>query len=88
MPLKFKEEAILEAAYVGISRVAGVIVSLPAEDRLTAFSAAERSYCKTVQDMGYGEAQARVWAASLTVRLRTEVSELVEAQLSKLHNVA
>ena len=53
-----REEAILEEAFAGISRVAEVITCLPAKDSLRAFDAAERSYRKTAQDLGYAESQA------------------------------
>jgi len=55
---------------------------------LRAFDAAERSYRKTAQDLGYAESQARGWAASPVVRLRAEVAALVEARVGELNDVA
>ena len=88
MPLRSREEAILEEGFAGISRVAEAIASLPTKDSLRAFDAAERSYRKTAEALGYTEAQARGWAASLIVRLRAEVAALVEARVGKLDEVA
>ncbi len=89
MPLSStREEAILEEAFAGISRVAEAIASLPIKDSLRAFDAAERSYRKTAEALGYTEGQACGWAASLMVRLRAEVAALVEARVSKLDEVA
>lgn len=88
MALMSEEEAILAEAVSGISRVAEAIGSLSARDCLRAFEAAERSYRKTAQDLGYTEEQASGWAASLTVMLRSEVAALVEARLTELDNVA
>ncbi len=88
MALRSREEAILEEAFAGVSRVALAIGSLAAKDRLRAFEAAERSYRKTAQDLGYAEGQARGWAASLMVRLRAEVEVLIEPRAAKLDDVA
>ena len=88
MPVRSREEAVLEEAFAGVSRVAEAIASLPAKDSLTAFDAAERSYRKTAEALGYTEGQARGWAASLMVRLRAEVAALVEVGVGKLDEVA
>jgi len=88
MAARSREEAILEEAFADISRVAEVIACLPAKDSLRAFDAAERSYRKTAQDLGYAESQARGWAASPVVRLRAEVAALVEARVGELNDVA
>jgi hypothetical protein len=48
---------------------------MPAEDRARALEAAERSYCQTALDLGYGEAQAESWAAALMFRLRAEMEK-------------
>ena len=73
-----REEAVLEAACAGISRVAEAVASFPVRDRSRAFEAAERSYRKTARDLGYAEGQASGRAASLTVRLCAEVAALVD----------
>ena len=88
MRLRSREEAILEEAFAGVSRVAEAIASLRTKDSLRAFDAAERSYRKTAEALGYTEGQARGWAASLMVRLRAEVAAIVEATIGKLEEVA
>ena len=70
-----ESEQILEMAIAGISRVAQAIAAMPAEDRARALEAAERSYCQTALDLGYGEAQAESWAAALMFRLRAEIEK-------------
>ena len=67
-----ESEQILEMAIAGISRVAQAIAAMPAEDRARALEAAERSYCQTALDLGYGETQAESWAAALMFRLRAK----------------
>ncbi len=88
MPLRSREEAILEEAFASILRVAEAVAFLPIKDSLRAFDAAERSYRKTAEALGYTEGQARGWAAVLMVRLRIEVAALVEARVGKLDEVA
>jgi hypothetical protein len=77
MASKSNEEAILQEAVAGISRVAKAIASLPVGDRSRAFEAVERSYRETARNLGFAEGQASGWAASLVVRLRAEVAALV-----------
>jgi hypothetical protein len=69
------EEAILEAAIAGVSRVAEAIAAVPDESRDKALEAAERSYFNAALDLGYGEAQAQGWAAAIVDRLRAELAE-------------
>ena len=47
---------------------------------LFGLEAAERSYCQTALDLGYGEAQAESWAAALMFRLRAEVEKQISAK--------
>lgn len=69
------EEQIFEAAIAGVSRVAEAIAAVPDENQVRALEAAERSYFKAALDLGYGEAQAQGWAATIMDRLRAEVAE-------------
>ena len=66
-------ELVLDAAFAGVSRVADFIVSLPDDDRPTAFAAAERSYFSTVRQFAGSDGEALGWAASLLMSLRSEV---------------
>jgi hypothetical protein len=50
-----EREKLLEAAVAGIPRVAQAIAETPPEQRPKALEAAERSYRKTVQKLGYEE---------------------------------
>ena len=53
MPLRSRQEAILEEAFAGISHVAEAIASLPTKGSLRAFDAAERSFRKTAGAFRY-----------------------------------
>jgi hypothetical protein len=68
-----ESERTLQMAVAGIPRVAQAIAAIPVEDRPRALEAAERSYCRTALDAGYGEAQAEGWAAALMSQLRAEM---------------
>ncbi len=70
-----EEEETLEAALAGIPRVAEAISAMPVEDMAKALEAAEHSYYQTALDLGYGEAQAKGWAATIMVRLLEELEE-------------
>jgi hypothetical protein len=78
MVLASEPQAVLDAAFAGINRVAEVIASLSDEDWPKAFAAAERSYAKTARDLGYSQGQAEGWATALLVRLRSEVELLTQ----------
>ena len=70
-----ESEQILEMAIAGISRVAQAIAAMPAEDSARALEAAERSYCQTAREFGYGDAEAESWAAALMFKLRRPKSK-------------
>lgn len=71
-----KDEEVLEAAVLGLPQVAHAIANLPDENRAVALKAVEQSYCTTALALGYGEHQAAGWAATVLVRLRTEVKQM------------
>jgi hypothetical protein len=68
-----EREEILATAVAGIPRVAQLIAAIPTEQRAKALDAARRSYLKTVQDLGYGEAAGEEWVSDLMRYLRSEV---------------
>ena len=71
-----KAEEVLEAAVAGVSRVAEAIAAMPAESRVTALEAAERSYRNTAMELGYGLERAEQWAETMMVSLRAELEFL------------
>jgi hypothetical protein len=75
MASNLENEEMLEAAIAAIPRVAQAIAAMPAEHRATAFVAAERSYLKTVQDLGYGEVATQRWVSAVMSRLRMEAEK-------------
>lgn len=69
--LNTREEA-LQAAIVGLSRVADALVAVPPEAQARAFKAVEESYRKSAHDLGYDDGEAKSWADALMFRLRNE----------------
>jgi hypothetical protein len=74
------KEQLLEAAIGGLSRVAQVVVAIPAEGRAKALAAAEVSYRQTARNWGYTEVEIQEWTSTIMSRLRAEVAaqELAE----------
>jgi hypothetical protein len=72
MTLILEEDEVLSAAIAGVPRVAELIATVPAEDRSRALEAAEKSYLKTAQTLGYRDAGAQQWASAVMLRLRIE----------------
>jgi hypothetical protein len=70
-----EREEILEAAIAGIPQVAQTIADLPVEDSERAFAAAERSYQKTAESLGYEEPVAHHWVLAVMARLRQDVTK-------------
>ena len=64
-----ESDQISEMAIAGISRVAQAIAAMPAEDKVRALEAAERSYCQTAQALGYRKRQAQRWAAAIMEKM-------------------
>ena len=67
---------VLDAGIAGIPRVAESIAGISSELRERAFEAAERSYLRTVRDLGYSEEDAHGWISVVMFRLRGQVTQL------------
>ena len=76
-------EEVLEAAVARLPEIAGIIASLPVEDRPSAFDVAERSYLRTAKYLGGADDLAQSWTSAVMHRLREQVEERVLAK-SKL----
>ena len=74
MTLTLDEDEILSAAIAGVSKVAELIATVPAEERTRALEAAEKSYLETAHNLGYQDADAQQWASALMSRLVPVVS--------------
>ena len=72
MTLTLDEDEILSAAIAGVSKVAELIATVPAEERTRALEAAEKSYLETAHNLGYQDAAAQQWASAVMSRLRIE----------------
>ncbi len=68
-----QQAEILQAAVVGIPRVAQAIAAIPAEHRASAFAAAERCYMQTAKDLGGADKFAQKWTSAVMLRLRADV---------------
>ena len=62
----------LEAAVARIPEIAGIIASLPVEDRLSAFDVAERSYLRTAKYLGGADDLAQRWASAEIIEKHIE----------------
>jgi hypothetical protein len=71
-----KSDEVLRSALAGVPRIATVIAYMPPQDRQRAFTAAQKSYERTAQNLGYTRAAARQWAFTVLSRLKEEVAEL------------
>jgi hypothetical protein len=72
MALTLDEDEILSAAIAGVSKVAELVATVPAEERTRALEAAEKSYLETAHNLGYQDADAQQWASAVMSRLRIE----------------
>ena len=72
MTLTQQEDEVLSAAIAGVSRVAELLATIPAEDRSRALEAAEKSYLQTAHALGYKDVEAELWASEIMWRLRME----------------
>ena len=71
-----KSDEVLRSALAGVPRVATVIAYMPPQERERALAAAEQSYERTAQELGFTRAAARQWASTVLRRLKEEVAEL------------
>jgi hypothetical protein len=74
MTLTQQEDEVLSGAIAGVSRVAELLATIPAEDRSRALEAAEKSYLQTAHALGYKDAEAELWASEIMWRLRMELA--------------
>jgi hypothetical protein len=72
MTLTLDEDEVFSVAIAGVTRVAELIASVPAEERARALEAGEKSYLETAHALGYQDADAQQWASAVMSRLRTE----------------
>ena len=70
-----EEEEILEAAVIGIPRVAEVVASIPEKARAKALIAVESTYRQTMFDLGYEELHAEGWVSAMMLRLQAKVAK-------------
>ena len=74
MTLTQQEDEVLSVAMAGVSRVAELLATIPAEVRSRALEAAEKSYLQTAHALGYKDAEAELWASEIMWRLQMELA--------------
>ena len=74
MTLTQQEDEVLSAAIAGVSRVAQLLATIPAEDRSRALEAAEKSYLQTAHTLGFKDSEAELWASEIMWRLQMELA--------------
>jgi len=74
MTLTQQEDEVLSAAIAGVSRVAKLLATIPAEDQSRALEAAEKSYLETAHALGYTDTEADLWASEIMWRLRMDLA--------------
>jgi hypothetical protein len=75
MTLIMAEDEVLSVAIAGVPKVVEFIAGVPSEDRSRALEAAEKSYLKTANTLGYQDAEAQQWVSAVMSRLRLEESD-------------
>ena len=79
-----EEAKLLEAAIVGIPKVAEIIALMSIEERAAAFDMAEKTYLQTAKNLGGTEELAQKWTSAVMLKLRAVVDEQVLANRSLL----
>ena len=65
MALDLENDAVFSVAIEGLPRVVQLIATVPEEKRSLALAAAQQSYLKTAQTLGYEESDAQQWASTV-----------------------
>jgi hypothetical protein len=65
MALDLENDPVFSIAIDGLPRIVKLIAAVPEEKRSLARAAAQQSYLKTAQALGYGESDAQQWASAL-----------------------
>jgi hypothetical protein len=86
MTLTQQEDKVLSAAMAGVSRVAELLATIPAEERSRALEAAEKSYLQTAHALGYKDAEAELWASEIMRRLPDGDGPAVKPSIVQLSN--
>lgn len=66
-----RDEA-LQAAIIGLPRVAEALAAVPSNTQPKAWAAVEGSYRRSALDLGYSDSEAQNWVDAIMFRLRSE----------------
>ena len=88
MALDFEKDEVLLAAIEGLPKVAELITTVPEKKRSLVLEAAQQSYVRTAQTLGYGEVDAQEWASTVMSMIRERIqskrTDGAEAHIRKL----
>ena len=80
-----ENDEAFSAAIQGLAKVVALITAVPEEKRSLALAAAQQSYLRSAQALGYEESDAQQWASALVSLLEIEAvtRELATAKMPK-----
>jgi len=80
-----ENDEVFSAAVKGLPKVVDLITAVPEEKRSLALAAAQQSYLRTAQAVGYDESDAQQWASALVslLEIAAVTSELATAKMTE-----
>jgi hypothetical protein len=82
-----ESDKVFSAAVRGLPKIVGLIAAIPGEKRSLALGAAQQSYLRTAQAVGYDESDAQQWASALVslIEIAAVTSELATAKTAEIN---
>ena len=82
-----ESDKVFSAAVMGLPKILELIAAIPEEKRSLAFEAAQQSYLRTAQTVGYDESDAQQWASALVslLEIAAITSELAIAKTAEIN---
>jgi hypothetical protein len=82
-----ESDEVFSAAVRGLPKIVKLIAAIPEEKRSLALGAAQQSYLRTAQAVGYDESDAQQWASALVslLEIAAPTSELATAKIAEIN---
>jgi Glu-tRNA(Gln) amidotransferase subunit E-like FAD-binding protein len=82
-----ESDEVFSAAVRGLPKIVKLIAAIPEEKRSLALRAAQQSYLRTAQAVGYDESDAPQWASALVslLEIAATTSELATAKKAEIN---
>jgi hypothetical protein len=82
-----ESDEVFSAAVRGLPKIVELIAAIPVEKRSLALGAAQQSYRRTAQAVGYDESDAQQWASALVslLEIAAVTSELATAKIAEIN---